>query len=280
MKNILLCTDGSEYSQVCCQYAVWLAKRTGAKVEALYLTNIRKFEIPLAADISGSLGIQPYGNVIFHLQEIENKKAEVIEETTRKIFSENSIELIKFHHRTGLLVDCLDSFEPNFDLIMLGKRGENVDFAKEHLGSSMERVVRASQKPCLITSRSFHEIKKILIAYDGGKSSKKAVDYILNSTDFDDFELHLVTVTEQQDGDTATSELKGIEEVLRKGGKNPICNILNGEVEKVLADYIESENINMLLMGAYGHSLIRRLLIGSTTSAMMQSCHLPIMCFR
>ena len=34
------------------------------------------------------------------------------------------------------------------------------------------------------------------------------------------------------------------------------------------------------LMGAYGHSRIRHLLIGSTTTAMIRSCHIPVLCFR
>ena len=36
----------------------------------------------------------------------------------------------------------------------------------------------------------------------------------------------------------------------------------------------------MLVMGAYGHSRIRNLIIGSTTTQMIGACKVPIMLFR
>jgi nucleotide-binding universal stress UspA family protein len=33
-------------------------------------------------------------------------------------------------------------------------------------------------------------------------------------------------------------------------------------------------------MGAYGHSLIRAMIIGSTTAQMMRSCKIPVVLFR
>ncbi|MFN3316727.1 MAG: DHHW family protein, partial [Raineya sp.] len=42
------------------------------------------------------------------------------------------------------------------------------DFAKGHLGSNLERIVRASHKPVFVASRAFKPISKVLVAYDGG----------------------------------------------------------------------------------------------------------------
>ena len=39
-------------------------------------------------------------------------------------------------------------------------------------------------------------------------------------------------------------------------------------------------HVNLLVMGAYGHSRIRSLIIGSTTSEMIRSCLVPVMLFR
>ncbi|MDF1750857.1 MAG: universal stress protein, partial [Alphaproteobacteria bacterium] len=39
-------------------------------------------------------------------------------------------------------------------------------------------------------------------------------------------------------------------------------------------------SIDLLVMGAYGHSRIRNLIIGSTTSAMLRLCKIPVMMFR
>lgn len=281
MKKLLVCTDGSNYAKVCCKYAAWLAKRTDAAVEALYLTDLRQFEIPLVADLGGSLGVQPYQNVLSQIQELENQKSAIIEEATRKVFEDEGLQKsIEFHHKTGLLVDSLEDFGENFDLILLGKRGERAEYAIEHLGSTMERVIRAGKKPCMVTSRSFREIKKLILAYDGGATCRKAVKFLAGFNAFHELDLHLVTVAEDKGQDQAEKRLQEAGDILRESSLQPTCRILDGEVEEEISDYVEKEQIDLLLMGAYGHSRIRYLLIGSTTTAMIRSCRIPVLCFR
>ncbi|WP_308189058.1 universal stress protein [Nostoc favosum] len=55
---------------------------------------------------------------------------------------------------------------------------------------------------------------------------------------------------------------------------------MHGEPEKVIANYVEKQDINLLIMGAYGHSRIRHLVIGSTTAQMLRSSHIPVLLFR
>ncbi len=283
MNKILVCTDGSDYAQVCCQYANWLAGLMGAKIDLLYLTDIRQFEVPFIADLSGSLGIQPYQDIMSQLQELERKKARMIEESSRKAFEANELgNEVNFHHRTGLLVDCLEDFEADADLVMLGKRGENANFATDHLGSTMERVLRACKKPCLVTSRKFREIRKILLAYDGGQSCRKALNFLTISGPeaMKEIDLHIVTVVESGNEAFAKKSLKEAESVSKAAGYQPVCKMLHGHVEETLSDYVEGEGIDLLVMGAYGHTRIRYLLIGSTTTATLRSCKIPVLCFR
>ena len=61
-------------------------------------------------------------------------------------------------------------------MIVIGKRGEAADFAKMHLGSNLERLIRSTNKPVLVAARSFKPIERILLAFDGGKSSLGAVE--------------------------------------------------------------------------------------------------------
>jgi len=67
---------------------------------------------------------------------------------------------------------------------------------------------------------------------------------------------------------------------LASAGFAPICQIIHGEAEKVIANYVEKQDINLLIMGAYGHSRIRHLVIGSTTAQMLRSSHIPVLLFR
>jgi nucleotide-binding universal stress UspA family protein len=43
---------------------------------------------------------------------------------------------------------------------------------------------------------------------------------------------------------------------------------------------VEADGIDLLVMGAYGHSRIRSMIIGSTTTEMVRSCLIPVMLIR
>lgn len=281
MKKILVCTDGSAYSFVCYDYAAWMAQRTGAALEVLYVSDLRQFEVPMVADLSGSLGVQPYQAVLGKLQEFEQERAKAILEQARKHFAAKTMPAgVTFAHKLGFLVDTFHEFEEHVDLIMLGKRGENANFATEHLGSTMERVVRASHRPCLVTSRAFKPVERALFAYDGSKSGQKAVEFLATSSAFRDLELHVVTVAAQAEEEEALKNLRTAEGVLRAAGYEPVCQMLVGAPDNEISGYVEGRGINLLIMGAYGHSRIRQLIIGSTTTSMIRRCKVPVLLFR
>jgi len=280
IKKLLVCTDGSDYSQVCCRYAAWIAKRTGASIELLYLTDLRQFEVSLVADLSGSLGIHPYQDVLTHLQELEKRKATVIEKNAREILDKEGMENpVRFYHHTGLLVDYLGHFEKDVDLVLLGKRGENADYATAHLGSNMERVIRASSKPTLTTSRKFIPITKILLAYDGGESCQKALQFLCDNEALSDQELHILMVSENEDDKAVSKNMEQAKSIVKGRKGTNVFQILNGNVEDQIARYVDNEEINLLVMGIYGHRRIRYLLIGSTTTTVIRACRIPVLCF-
>ena len=148
MKKILTCLDGSLYGQTCRQYSLWFARRNGAFVDALYVSELWQYEAPLVADFGGSLGAQPYMGLTAQLRQIEAEKAAALKDYTLSAFEiEGLATQITFHHRTGSLVDSIGEFEPGAELLVIGKRGEAANMAKAHLGSNMERVVRATSLP-------------------------------------------------------------------------------------------------------------------------------------
>lgn len=55
---------------------------------------------------------------------------------------------------------------------------------------------------------------------------------------------------------------------------------LQGEAVDALTTYAENEGMDMLVMGAYGHSRIRHLVVGSTTTALLQRTRIPVFILR
>ncbi|WP_432205725.1 universal stress protein [Enterococcus faecalis] len=58
------------------------------------------------------------------------------------------------------------------------------------------------------------------------------------------------------------------------------AEIRPGEVESVLHAYQAEHGIDLLVMGAYGHSRIRQFLVGSTTTTMLRTSTLPVLLLR
>ena len=118
----------------------------------------------------------------------------------------------------------------------------------------------------------------MLIAFDGGASVTKAVDFIANLKGFDGLDFRLLSVG------TETAEtrrkIESARDVLRDAGYIADARIEPGEPEKVIAEMADAGETDLLVMGAYGHSRIRNLIIGSTTTEMIRSCKIPVMLFR
>ncbi|MEM8866667.1 MAG: universal stress protein [Verrucomicrobiota bacterium] len=281
MKRILVCTDGSNYAQESCRFAAWWAKQTGAAVSVLYVSDLRQYEIPAVADVSGSLGIQPFEGMVSQMEEVETQKSAFVKASAIEIFEEMGVAAnVSFCHETGMLVDRIEKFSENADLILLGKRGENVNFATEHLGAMLEKVVRTATRPCLVTSRQFKPLDRVAIAYDGGESSKKAICFMAREELFKALSLHVITVAESGKEDLAAERLKEAEGLMRQAALHPTYQMLSGVVETAISNHVRREKIDLLIAGAYGHSRIREFFIGSTTTELLRRCHVPVLCFR
>jgi nucleotide-binding universal stress UspA family protein len=179
---------------------------------------------------------------------------------------------------TGDIVETLADVEADADLVVIGKRGEAADFAKLHLGSNLERIVRSSKKPVLVAARAFKPINRFLVAYDGGTSSMKAIDHIARSKVFAGLECRLLTVG--ADNAETRRKLDNATATLEAGGYEVRAGIVQGQADAAIAATVDSEGIDLLVMGAYGHSRIRSLIIGSTTTEMIRSCKVPVLLFR
>lgn len=140
-------------------------------------------------------------------------------------------------------------------------------------------MVRASAKPILVAAREFKPIERVLIAFDGGPSIDKAIDYLSKAhAAFNGLSLALLKVGECTTD--AESRVDHATARLRKAGYDVESRIVAGEPERAICTAVENDRINLLVMGAYGHSRIRNLIVGSTTTAMIRSCKIPIVLFR
>ncbi|WP_296478900.1 universal stress protein [Roseinatronobacter sp.] len=282
-QKIVALVDGSVYSASLCEHAAWISQRTEAPVELIHVLGRR--DTPEKRDLSGSIALGARSALLQELADLDAQRAKLIShrgrailEDARAILDKAGVNEITTRLRQGDIVEAIGEIEKDARVIMIGKRGEDADFAKGHLGSNLERIIRASHKPVFVASRAFKPISKVLVAYDGGTSAMKAVDHISRSPLFQGLTVHVVTVG------TATAEVKkGLEDakaLLKAAGLEAETSVVSGQPETALGKMVDEAGFDMLVMGAYGHSRIRTLIIGSTTTAMIRSCKVPVVLLR
>lgn len=280
MARILACIDGSIYSRSVCDQAAWAGSRLGQPVELLHVLGRREVST-IPVDISGTL-VAYSQDILSELAAMDEQRATLAQRRGRLILDEAKSRLeeagaaaVETHLYNGDLAETVGEFESESSLIVIGKRGEAANFAKLHLGSNLERVARAVKKPVLVAARAFRPIRRFLIAFDGGPSVTKAVETITAGQLLRGLEGHLLMAGSPDD--EAKNRLTAAERKLREAGWDIQARILPGEAEAVIAAEAERAEIDLLVMGAYGHSRIRNLIIGSTTTAMVRSCLIPVL---
>ncbi len=75
-------------------------------------------------------------------------------------------------------------------------------------------------------------------------------------------------------------QLAAAVERLRNRGARADSSILLGRADKAIAAYMAGLPGALLVMGAYGHSPLRELIVGSTTTAMIRTARSPVLLVR
>lgn len=284
MTHILALVDGSLYTRSVCDHAAWAAGRIGAPVELLHVLPPRLPSTD-APDLSAHLDAEAIGHLLAELAahdeqtaKLAQRRARAILEAARAHMAEGGVSDVALRLRQGDLVETLAALESTTRLLVVGKRGEAADFAKLHLGSNLERILRASQRPVLVAARAFRPIARVVVAFDGGPSAIKAVAHIAGGTLLRGLPIHLLMAGSPSA--QAGAKLAEAEASLRQAGFDATAATRPGGAEDVIAAHVANGGADLLVMGAYGHSRIRTLIIGSTTTAMIRSCLIPVLLFR
>jgi nucleotide-binding universal stress UspA family protein len=281
MNRILTCIDASGYAGSVLTLAAWSARQLLADVELLHVVQ-RKDAVAARRDLSGAIGLGVKSELLEELTRIDETEGKLAVEHGRVMLAGAFERLrgegiaVETLHRHGGIVETIVEREAHADLVVIGKRGASGEFATDHIGSKVERVVRASEKPVLIASREVTQPASVVIAFDGSAAAMRAVQFVAGSPLFAGLEVHLVMA--------GPDDARHREQIDRAAAvftaAKPSINLFKGRAEKVIGDFMLDRAGAMLVMGAYGHSPLRTLIVGSTTTIMIRTVHAPVLLVR
>lgn len=283
MEHILACIDASSYADSVCDYAAWASRRLQMPVELLHVVQ-RTDAVAARGDLSGAIGLGVKTSLMEELVEIEASAAKVEVQRGRALLAAGEKRLrdagafdVRSVHRHGGIVETILEREAGAHVVMIGKRGASHEFAADHIGSKIERVVRASSRPVFVASRKFAEPRNIVFAYDCSPAAERALVRLAESPAHAGLPVHIVMADAESDAHRRA--LDAAAERLRSG-REVTSTLERGKPEAVIAAIVEQTPNALLVMGAYGHSPIRTLIVGSTTTAMIRTVHVPVLLVR
>lgn len=276
--------DTSTYAESVCDYSAWAASRGGYTVALVHvLDQAAKPE----TNMSGAIGLGARSNLLEQLATLDAQRAKLAQAQGRAVLEDASYRIQRTAPalqmsealRHGGIVDAVKSVGSDAELVIVGKRGDTRDIASGLIGTNVEAVIRASTTPVLVANRAFSTPKKFLIAYDGGASVERAIDFIAASDLFSGMQGLLVSVG--QKNDAIDRKMQAACERLANAGVGATMQWRDeDQVEAGIAQSVNDDGADLLVMGAYGHSRIRTMVIGSATTAMVQNCKIPILMVR
>jgi nucleotide-binding universal stress UspA family protein len=274
-KSILVCIDGSNLTDAVVEHAVFLAKQTQSELKFLHIiehkgdTKTVLHEGAMTPNMSEKLleSLSEQGH--------ENSKQLITEgrallEKAHKTALESGITDVSVKHLHGQLAVALQEFEETFEYVVLGVTGQGHTASdKPALGTQLEEAIRVLDSPVYIVKKEFVKPTSLLLAYNGGRASRKALD-TLKKGDLFENDLHIHIVAVQKDRQHAQILVnEAYQELTESHFEHISSDVLIGNNPKQLLRYQLENDIDITVMGAFSHGKLYGFLFGSFTNEML-----------
>ena len=270
-KNILLPTDGSDYSLTASKYAIELAKLYGAVVHGLSVVNVKLTHGALIADLSTVVRLAPR-----QVEEVLQDKGMNVLEELKQNCKQAGVKC-RTSSSMGIVGDSICEHAKIADIIVMGKYGDSGKWAGPLLGSVTEMVVREADKPVLLVSNEYQPIERILMAYDNGRSANYTLHFAGDLAM--KLKVPITVLVVSDDLEEAASTLEEAQTYLEAYELEVDYVLKEGEPAGEILLEAKEKNISLIAMGAYGHN-IREFILGSITEHVMRAASCPVLLYR
>ena len=283
-QHILACIDGSAVTESVCDYAAWYASKLNLPVGILHVSDV-----PASSrrDLSGAIGVNSRQFLLEELSQLDEQRAKVVNSYSNALVQDAKSHVqssfaevgVRVYQRHGKLLPSIEHFKAENRAIVMGRRGEDHKSSRINIGSQIETVARASEVPILICSEAFDTPDSYMIAFDGSKTSIKAAWMVAKSPLLKGLKGHIVMVgnhneASKQSMSAAAAQLEAagfIVEAHHISAADAVDGLLTFQLEY---------DIDIMIVGAYGHSKWQQLFLGSTTTEIIASTLSPVILVR
>lgn len=257
IRKILVPVDKSGSSLVSQEIAALVAKKTDASVTVLHVVPRVSFGGPQTAALI--------------LSGLDQEAQRIVGEA-RELFIEEKVEVKgEVLHEEDVAEAILEFSADNFDLIVIGGRGEN-EKGPNALGSVTKKVIMHTSCPTMIVKK-VSTLSNMLVCVDGSEHAMKALNYALGLAEKMGSRMTLLNVQEtrlHKASPDAAMELGGrvLTESLAPVKRRKLAaerRLEFGVPSDVIVDVAEKGNHDLIVLGSRGLGAIKRFLLGSVS---------------
>lgn len=283
MSTVTACIDASPSAPCVATASAWASQRLQAPLRLLHV--LERPPAPATQDLSGSIGLGSREQLLEELTELDARRERVamehgkhLLEDAARIATTAGVETPEKRQRHGRLLETLREMEEDTRLLVMGRVGEDHDISAHTIGSHLESVVRSIHRPIMVVMREFVAPQQFMIAYDGSVTASKALTLVAKSPLLVGMPCHLVTVGPVSAAQTR--QLGQARDTLVSAGFEVTTATVEGEVQTALGQYHRDKDIDLMVMGAWGHSRMRQFFVGSNTTRMLSHSDITLLLLR
>ena len=283
-QHILACIDGSAVTESVCDYAAWYASKLHLPVGLMHVSDV---PVSSRRDLSGAIGINSRQFLLEELTHLDEQRAKIENSYSNALIQDAKSHVeesfphidVRLYQRHGKLLPAIEHFKAENRAIVMGRRGEDHKNSRINIGSQIETVARASDVPILICSEAFKEPSSYMIAFDGSKTAIKAVRMVARSPVLNGMQGHIVMIGNHNED--AKQSLSAAAAQLEAAGFSVGAHHLSAyDAVDGLLKFQMDNDIDIIVLGAYGHSKLQQLFLGSTTTEIIASTLSPVILVR
>jgi len=265
-KDILVTLDGGKGDAARLELAVFLARRWQAHLIGLHVRAV----VPLPEFIMAE-----YGGQISQLQEQYADETAAVAKGHFDAATANSGLSLEWREPSGLPHQLIPQHARYADLTVIGQ--DDVDF--DDGDPLVDLVILQAGRPVLVVPSvgRYPEIGKVvMVAWNASRESSRAVADampLLRQAK----QVRLLSINGQEEGDLPGADIAAH---LARHGVPVVTDSLRADdlsVGPVLLSRLADADADLLVMGAYGHSRLRELVLGGATRQILKQMTVPVL---
>ncbi len=256
LEKLLVATDETEFSEGAIREAIGFAKKCSSKLYALFVLETNP-------------EYETIGSSVYEMEEAEAHAR--LDSIRSRAFEDGLVCETIFHHGTDPYRHIVDeAVEKGVDMIIMGRRGRR-GLMKVLMGEVAAKVIAHAPCKVLIVPRAARiAYRTILVATDGSFHGKAAVTEAISVAKRCGSSLVVVSVARSgNDVGEAQALARGAVELAVKEGIAVEQVTPIGRPDEMILETAGGRAADLIVMGAYGRTGLRKLLMGSSTEKVL-----------